>query len=652
MADLLLADLRNHVLVMLVHNPPVNALGAEVAGALADALDRAVGHSDVRAIVIGATGRTFVAGADIAKLEEAAWGDPQAAINLHPLLTRVEACPKPVVVAMHGTALGAGLELAMAAHYRVALGSAVLGLPEVNLGVIPGGEGTQRLPRLVGVKRALDMCVTGTPLSAADALAAGLVDRVVDDNLVGSAVAWAERIVESGAAPPRTSGRIDRLGTPAENRGLLESARAIAAQLRAHQSAPLRAIDAIEAATTLSFEEGCRRERDLFLDCVASDQAKAMMHVFFAERGAARVPDVPSDLAVPAVQRVAVVGAGAVGAGIAMACAEAGLDVRISDVDRDALERGLTGIRRHFELSLARGRLTAAQMDERMTRIHAQDDYADFHTAEIIIEAAPDSLPLKQRIFGEIDGLAGPDCLLGTSTSTLDVDAIARATRRPGLLVGLHFASPSNVMRLVEIIRGRETSPRAVAAALALARRLKKVGVVVRNGPGCAGNRMMAAYRHEAQWLVDEGATPPQVDRALTAFGMTTGIFAVEAVAAIDAAWRDRRQTRTPGRVITDDEIVERSVYALINEGARLLDEAVALRAADLDVISVAGYGFPLWRGGPLMYADLVGLGRVHERVSSFHREFGDRWKPAPLLARLAGTNRAFRDYDRSRRNC
>jgi 3-hydroxyacyl-CoA dehydrogenase len=698
-------SIRDGVAVISVDNPPVNALSPGVPEALAEALLTAERETSVLAIVIIGSGKTFIAGADITTLEHAAWGDMSAAADLHGLLARIEHSSKPVVMAIHGTALGGGLELAMAGHYRVATASALLGQPEVTLGIIPGAEGTQRLPRLVGIEKALDMCVSGRPLKAGDALAAGLIDAIVDNNLANVAVEFASRVA-SNTTHTRTSERSDRLGHQDTNAPLFAAARDLARKTRRRQIAPLKVVDAIEAAGTLPFAEGCRRERELFFECVQSEQAKALIHVFFAERAAAKVKGLPRGVAGAAVERVAIIGAGTMGGGIAMACANAGLSVVLKDKNEAAVEKGLSVIRRNYDISVARGRLTKDAVGERMQRIHPDLNGSAVADADLVIEAVFEDLDLKKEIFGEMDEAARPDAVLATNTSTLDIDQMAGATSRPEAVVGLHFFSPAHVMRLLEIVRGRATSPQTMATSLAFARRLGKIPVVVGNCRGFVGNRLMFPYMNEAQFLVEEGATPEQVDRALTDFGMAMGIFAVDDMAGIDVAWRARRaleESREPGtrrplvqdklyelgrvgqksgkgwyrydeqrkaapdpvvteliratataqgipqRTFTDADIIERTLYALINEGARALEEGFAARASDIDTIYINGYGFPAWRGGPMFFADREGLQRISERVGAFHEQFGARWTPAPLLSALARTNSTFREFDRSR---
>jgi 3-hydroxyacyl-CoA dehydrogenase len=700
-SDPLTVSLREGVAIVTIDNPPVNAIGLAVRTALGAALTRLADDDAVSAVVITGAGRTFAAGADIGELERAVGDHTAEPPDFHELLRLVEDFPKPVVIALNGTALGGGLELAMAGHYRVAAPAARLGLPEANLGIIPGAEGTQRLPRLVGIEKALELCVSGRPIAAEDASRIGLVDLVVEGDFVEGALAFAQRVARQDSPPPRTRERTDKLGDPAAVDGLVAAARETARKIRRHQTAPLAAIEAIAAAATLPFDEGCRRERELSLASVRSEQARAMMHGFNAERDAARGAGSSSGAAAE-IREVAVVGAGTMGTGIAMACANAGLRVSLSDTAPEPLERGLAAIRKSYQSSVDRGRLTADAAAERLARIRGGVGYDGCATADVVIEAVFESMALKKEVFAEIARRARPDAVLGTNTSTLDVDEIAAATGRPESVVGLHFFSPAQVMRLVEIVRGAATSASVLTTALQLAKRLSKVGVVVRNGPGFVGNRMMFPYMYEAQFLAEEGAAPERVDRVLTNWGMAMGIFAVDDMGGLDVAWRIRKElhqfddaprkplvadrlvelnrlgqktgrgwyrygddrkpipdaevldlieavAREHGierRQISDEEILDRTLYALINEGARVLDAGIARRAADIDVIYLTGYGFPAFRGGPMFFADSVGLGRIHERLVALHRDLGARFEPAPLLARLAREGSSFREHD------
>jgi len=686
---------RDGVGVVTIDNPPVNALSRAVAEEIGRCLDEAAGDGEIRAVVLIGAGRTFVAGADIGELQKAELPE------LHSLLASCENLPKPLVIAIHGTALGGGLELAMAGHYRVALAGSQVGQPEVNLGIIPGAEGTQRLPRLAGVARALEMCVTGAPIGVQDALADGIVDKIVTGDLLEDAIAFALEAAASGGPWPKSSERNAKLGTPAENAPLFAAARDQAARVRRNQTAPLKAVQAIEASTTMPFAEGSLAERALFAECLGSAQARAMIHAFFAEREVAKVPGIDKGTSVREIASVAIIGAGTMGGGIAMAFANADINVRITDSDSAALERGMATIRKNYENSLRKGRLTPEVMQQRLSLIRPQAGYDGFSKADLIVEAVFEDLGLKKTIFATLDAIAKPACLLASNTSTLNIDEIAASTSRPASVVGLHFFSPANVMRLVEIVRGKSTGADIIATALALAKRLKKVGVVVGNCPGFVGNRMMLPYMREAQFLVEEGATPWQVDRALYDWGMAMGIFAVDDMAGIDVAWRVHQaheHLRKPGartplvldklysmgrlgqktgrgwfqydenrkpspdpevealieqtareagierRAIGNHEIVERCIYALVNEGARILEEGFALRSGDIDTIYLTGYGFPNYRGGPMWYAGEVGLPEVYRRICEFNRLHGQLWEPAPLLARLA--NEGKRSFD------
>jgi 3-hydroxyacyl-CoA dehydrogenase len=694
------------VAVITINNPPVNALSPGVPEGLVEALDAAEKDPSARAIVIIGGGRTFIAGADIKELELAAAGRGSGPPEFHAILARIEDASKPVVMAIHGTALGGGNEVAMAGHYRVAVADAQIGQPEVNLGIIPGAEGTQRLPRLVGVAAAIDLCVSGKPIRAPEALKLGLIDRVIEGDLLTGATAFAREIADKGGALRKTRELSDKLGSQFVDASIFAAGRDQARKTRRNMLAPLKVVDAIEAAATLPFDEGCKKEREIFEECIASDQARALIHAFFAERAVAKIPDIPKDTAVYNIRQAAIIGAGTMGGGIAMACANAGISVLLKEVEQAALDRGLATIRKNYENSVKKGRFSQAVMDQRMALIHPQLTYAGFEQADLIIEAAFESMELKKSIFGEIDKIAKPDCVLASNTSTLDIDEIASVTSRPQMVIGLHFFSPANVMRLVEIVRGKATSKEVVATVLALAKKLGKVGVVVGNCWGFVGNRMMLPYMREAQFLVEEGATPEQVDRALTNFGMAMGIFAVDDMGGIDVQWRvreerkhlEKRGLRSPlvleklfhsGRLgqktgsgwyrydenrkstpdpevhaliektaheagiarrhITDEEIIERSIYIMINEGAKILEEGYALRAADIDVIYLTGYGFPAYRGGPMWYADTVGLKQVRDRIHEFHQKHGEFWEPSPLLTKLADQNTTFADYDAAR---
>jgi 3-hydroxyacyl-CoA dehydrogenase len=685
--------------VLIIDNPPVNAFSQAVRDALDERLQEAIADPATMAIVLAAAGRTFVAGADIREFGSITSGQ-LARRSAHPLLNGIENSPTPIVAALHGTALGGGLELAMAAHYRVAVPSAQMGQPEVKLGLIPGAGGTQRLPRLVGPILAAEMCAFGEPIDAFTALAQGLVDAIIDGDLHTGALAFAESIV--GRPVRRVRDRLEKLrAVPPDS---FTSLRAATRTRMRGQTAPLAAINAVEAAVTLPFDEGCRREYEIFEHCLRSDQSAALIHVFFAERGVAKVPALADAPRLP-VRRAAVVGAGTMGTGIAMAYANAGLPVLLNDVSDAALERGLATIRGHYATSRSKGRLTEEDMTRRLALITPAPDYEALATADIVVEAAFEEMNVKKIIFAELDRVTRRDAILATNTSYLDIDEIAAATSRPEMVVGHHFFSPAHVMRLLEIVRGRATAPTVLATSMDLARTLRKIGVLVGNGRGFVGNRMYEPYVRESVSLVEEGTPPWVIDDAMYAFGMAMGPLAVQDLAGLDIGWRTRKafaHLRLPGvrypfahdllcemgrfgqktgagwyryegarsrrndpdvlaairaraladgieqREATPEEIVDRLVLALVNEGARVLEDGIALRAADIDVVYVHGYGFPAWRGGPMMYADQRGLGRVAEKVRALQTRHGDLWRPAALVERLAREEGSFAAFDRT----
>jgi len=689
--------------IITINNPPVNALSPGVPEGIITSIEAARNDEGIRAVVLIGGGRTFIAGADIKEFGKVTSGQ-RTGITLHSVLQAIEDCPKPVVMAIHGTALGGGLEVAMSGHYRVAAPSAQVGQPEVKLGIIPGAGGTQRLPRLAGVAKAVEMCAFGEPISAADAHACGVVDRIVEGDLLAGAVAFAREV--AGGTPRRARDRAEKLGDAAANAAVFAAAREQARKRLRGQSAPLAAIDAVEAATKLPFEEGLRREGEIFRECLFADQSKALIHAFFGERAVAKIPDVPKDTAQLAIRRAAVIGCGTMGGGITMVYANAGIPVTVREASQEALDRGMSIIRKNYANSVKKGRFTAEWADQRLALITPTLGWEGFEEADIVVEAVFENMALKKETFAEIDRVAKPDAILASNTSTLDIDAIASATRRPQMVIGHHYFSPANVMRLLEIVRGRQTSRQVIATSMDLARRLKKVGVLVGNCRGFVGNRMFGPYRRESTFLVEEGATPRQVDAAMYEFGMAMGPLAVGDLAGLDVGWRIRKEykhlevagVRYPAiedllcergcygqktgagwyrydenrsaspnadvdsiageyaasagiarREIAPAEIVERTVYALVNEGARILEEGMALRAVDIDIIYLNGYGFPAWRGGPMWYADTVGLKKVYERVCEFHDRHGYHWTPAPLLKQLAEEGKTFAGFDAGR---
>ncbi|HLG96815.1 MAG TPA: 3-hydroxyacyl-CoA dehydrogenase NAD-binding domain-containing protein [Bryobacteraceae bacterium] len=703
MSELVQTSKNGEIGILTVNNPPVNALSPGVPEGILAGIEQFEKDDTVKAIVLIGGGRTFIAGADIREFGKiTSGGDQKRGPGFNIILNRVEAATKPVIAAIHGTALGGGLETAMACHYRVAVPSAQVGQPEVKLGIIPGAGGTQRLPRLAGIAKAVEMCAAGDPISAAEALKHGIVDKVIDGDLLEGALAFARE--KAGSPPRRTRDVTEKLGNAETNAPVLAAARDGARKRQRNLMAPLAAIDAVEAATTLPFDRGLERERELFQKCLFSDQSKALIHVFFGEREVAKIPGISKDTPQIPVQKAAIIGAGTMGGGIAMVFANAGIPVLLKETDQAALDRGLATIKKNYANSVAKGRFTQEQMDERMARITPTLSYDGFADRDMVVEAVFEGMALKKQIFGELDKIMKPAAILASNTSTLNIDEIASVTSRPHMVIGTHFFSPANVMRLLELVRGRATSKEVIATCMSLSKKLGKIGVLVGNCRGFVGNRMFHPYRREAQFLVEEGATPEAVDTALYNFGMAMGPLATGDLAGLDVGWRIRKEfgdarntsvrqpliedrlceeghygqktksgwynydenrkpihspdaeriiaqarkdSGLPQRSISNDEIVDRIIYALVNEGARILEEGYALRAVDIDIIYLNGYGFPAYRGGPMWYADTVGLKKVYERILEFEKQHGALWAPAPLLKRLAEEGKTFADFDK-----
>ena len=700
MSNLVQLTKMDGIAVVTIDNPPVNALSAAVSAGIAAAVAQIEKDDTIKVVVFIGAGRTFIAGADIKEFGELTSGKIICRESLKPLLVRIEDLRARVVMAIHGTAFGGGLELAMAGHYRIALPSAQVGQPEVKLGIIPGAAGTQRLPRLAGVAKAVEMCAEGAPVKAEDALKAGILDRLVEGDLLAGAVAFAKEVVAKPA--PKTRERSEKLGTPEENAAIFAAAHETARKKQRGLLAPLAAIDAIEAATRLSFEQGCQKEEELFTKCLFSDQSKALIHAFFGEREVAKIPDVPKETPTLGVDSVGIVGAGTMGGGIAMVFANAGIPVLLKETDQAALDRGLANIQKNYANSVKRGRFTQQFVDERLKLIRPTLEYGEFAGVSMVVEAVFESMALKKEVFNQLDRICKQGAILATNTSSLNIDEIASATSRPQSVIGTHFFSPANVMRLLEIVRGAATGKEVIATCMQLSKKLGKVGVLVGNCMGFVGNRMFGPYRREAQFLVEEGASVEAVDNALYAFGMAMGPLATGDLAGLDVGWRIRKEFRhlekpgvrqafiedrlcelgrfgqktgagwykydenrktspdqqvaalirqwtsevgIPQRQISAEEIVERCIYTLVNEGARLLEEGIALRAVDIDIIYLNGYGFPAYRGGPMWYADTVGLKKVCERIREYQQRLGSWWEPAPLLQRLAEQGKTFAEF-------
>jgi 3-hydroxyacyl-CoA dehydrogenase len=678
------------VAVVTLNSPPVNALSAQVREGLHQAFTEAAA-SDAAAIVLICEGRTFIAGADISEFGKAMTGPSLVEVE-----DAIEGCPKPVIAAIHGTALGGGLEVALCAHYRVAVPSAKLGLPEVNLGLLPGAGGTQRLPRIVGVEQALEMVTSGKPIGAKQAAAGGLVDEVVEEGqLLPAAVAYARRVVAEGRPLRKVRDSDDKVAAARGKPEIFEQFRKANGRKFRGFLAPEYNIRCIEAAVNQPFDEGLKTERQLFMELMMGPQSAAQRYYFFAERAAQKIPDVPEDTAARAIAKVGVLGAGTMGGGIAMNFANAGIPVTIVEVKQEALDRGLSTIRKNYERTASRGGMTAEQVEQRMGLITGSLEMNDFADVDLVIEAVFERMDIKKEVFGRLDSICKSGAILATNTSYLNVDEIAAMTARPQDVIGLHFFSPANVMRLLEIVRGEKTSKDVIATSMKLAKQINKVAVLVGVAHGFVGNRMLAARQKQAQQLILEGAMPWDVDRVLFDFGMPMGPFAMSDLAGLDIGWvkensrgetirdvlceMDRRGQKTGAgfydydenrtakpssvteqilkdfmqkkgvtpRQVSDEEILERCTLPMINEGAKILEEGKAIRASDIDVVWVNGYGWPVYRGGPMFYADQLGLPEVLAKLKDYEARLGPDFKPAGLLEQLVADGRKFADLNK-----
>ena len=676
------------VAIVTLNSPPVNALSAPVREGLTLGINAALADSAVKSVVLICDGRTFIAGADITEFGKAPVGP-----SLQDVQNTIENASKPVVAAIHGTALGGGLEVALTCHYRVAVPSAKCGLPEVNLGLLPGAGGTQRLPRIVGAAKALEMMTTGQHVGAKACLAMGLVDELAEEGkLREAAVAFAKKIVAEGRPLKRVRDLEDKVLADRANPGLFAEFRKANARKFRGFMAPESNIKCIEAAVNLPFDEGMAVERKLFMELMTGSQSAAQRYVFFAERQAAKIPDIGDDVAILPVKKVGVIGAGTMGGGISMNFLNAGYAVTIVETQQAALDRGIATIRKNYENTAKKGRLTQADVETRMgllTGTLALEDLAD---CDLIIEAVFENMDIKKDVFGRLDKIAKAGAILASNTSYLDVNEIASATTRPESVIGLHFFSPANVMRLLEIVRGAATSKEVIATSMQIGKKIGKVAVLVGVCPGFVGNRILSQRQREAQKLVMEGAMPWDIDRVLFDFGFPMGPFAMSDLAGLDIGWSkensksstirevlcemDRRGQKSGSgyydydenrnaipspvveqiildfaakqginrRDISDEEILERCVYPMINEGAKILEEGMAIRASDIDIVWLNGYGWPLYRGGPMFYGDLIGLPKVLEKMKTFQAQMGEEFKPSALLERLVAEGKSFKD--------
>jgi 3-hydroxyacyl-CoA dehydrogenase len=695
------------IAVITINNPPVNALSPGVPEGILASVKAAQQDKAVKGIVFIGGGRTFIAGADIKEFGKITSGQKDRGVGLHPVLEALEDCPKPVVCAIHGTAFGGGLETAMACHYRVAAPTAQVGQPECKLGIIPGAAGTQRLPRLAGVAVAAEMCAFGDPVPAPRALEAGIVDKLIDGDLLAGAVAYARETAASGKPPRKTRELADKISNTSENEKAIAAARDAVKKRSRGLLAARKAVDAVEAATKLPFAQGVAKEAELFQECLFSDQSKALIHAFFGERAVAKIPGIAKDQPQVAIKRAAVVGGGTMGGGITMNYANAGIPVLFKEISQEALDKGLSIIKKNYAATVSKGRLTQTQMDERMALIEPTVTYDKFKEADIVVEAVFEEMSLKKKVFAELEKVTRPDAILASNTSTLNIDEIASSTSRPANVIGHHYFSPANVMRVIEIVRGKKSSDTVIATSMAISKKLNKVGILVGNCRGFVGNRMFHCYQREAQFLLEEGAKVEQVDAVLYEYGMAMGPMAVGDLAGLDVGWRIRKEYKhleppgirqplvadqiceqgrygqktgagwykyEPGsrapvpdpavqkiieesaakagikrRTISNEEILDRTLYALVNEGANILAEGIALRAVDIDMLYILGYGYPAFRGGPMWYADTVGLKKVYDRVCQFEKEHGKLWTPSPLLKQLAESGKTFADFDKTK---
>jgi 3-hydroxyacyl-CoA dehydrogenase len=691
-------EVRGDVAVITLSNPPVNGLGYETRRGIADGLERAANDAAVKAVVVTGAGKAFSGGADIRE-----FGSPKAIAepNLLALIAALEASPKPTVAAMHSVAMGGGLELALGCHWRVAAPGCKVALPEVKIGLIPGAGGTQRLPRVLGLETALNMIVSGEPVASellAKAPGQKLIDKLIEGDLIEGAIAFAREKVGVQPLP-----RVRELKVLHPNpQAFLQFARNTVGAMSRNFPAPLKCIDAVAASTTLKFDDGMKLEREIFMALMLTPESKALRHAFMAERATSKIPDVAEDTPVRPVKSVAIIGAGTMGGGIAMNFLNAGIPVTILEMKQEALDKGLATMRKNYEAQVKKGKLRQDKYDERMGLLKTTLNYADLKDADLVIEAVFEDMKVKEQVFKTLDEVMKPGAILATNTSTLDVNRIAAFTKRPQDVIGMHFFSPANVMKLLEVVRGEKTAKDVLATVMQLGKKIRKTCVVSGVCDGFIGNRMIEQYSRQAGFLLEEGATPAQVDKAIEKFGFAMGPFRMGDLAGNDVGWyiRKRRYLEKPNlrysktadllcemgrfgqktgagwydyvagkrdaipskvvtdmieqhrkdlgisaREITDEEIVQRLVFALVNEGARILEEGIALRASDIDMVYLTGYGFPLWRGGPMCYADTVGLYNVVQAMKRFAKNPHDDatfWQPAPLLAKLAAEGKTF----------
>jgi len=690
-------ELRDNIALMTIDNPPVNPLSSGVRQGLTDGISQALADDNVAAIVLTGAGRAFIAGADISEFGGAAEGP-----SLHDCLTAMDDASKPIIAAINGTAFGGGLEVALCCHYRVIAPSAPVGLPEVKLGLLPGAGGTQRLPRLIGAAKALDFILSGDPIPGPVALELGIADEVAEGDIVEAGIAFAQRIVAAGSPIRRIRDESDKLLEDRGNAELFDQARKNSARRMRKRFAPEMIIQCIEAAVNLGdFDAGMKVEGECFAQCMKHPQREALIHTFFSEREVAKIPDVPRDTPTQDIQQAGVIGCGTMGGGITMSFLNVGIPVTVLELDQEALDRGIGVIKRNYDIQVKRGRMSETEVDQRMAILTGTTQYEDLGSADVIIEAVYENIDVKVETFKKIEAIAKPGAILASNTSGLDVDKMGDATSRPESVIGLHFFSPANVMKLLEVVRGSKTSKETIATSMKLGKRLNKIAVLSGNAPGFIGNRMLAGYTRQAGEIILQGATPYQVDNALLKFGMPMGPFQMNDLVGLDLGWRARQlagvkpedvpitarvadklcnmerfgQKTNRGyyiypegsragqadpevielveqtsaelgitrREIADEEVLKRCLYPLINEGARILEDGIAIRPCDIDIVYINGYGFPEVTGGPMFWADQQGLDNILADIKKFQEEYGgDIWKPAPLLEKLVSEGKTF----------
>ncbi len=690
-------ELRGDIALMTIDNPPVNPLSSGVRQGLSDGVNAALADDNVKAIILTGAGRAFIAGADISEFGGKAEGP-----SLHDCLTTMENSAKPIIAAINGTAFGGGLEVALCCHYRVIAASAPVGLPEVKLGLLPGAGGTQRLPRLIGAQKALDFILSGDPIPGPLATQMGIADALADGDVIESAMAFAADIIAKGSPVRRIRDEEDIVAKDRGNAEMFDAARKNAARKMRKRFAPEMIVQCIEAAVNLGdFDAGLAVEQECFAKCLKHPQRESLIHMFFSEREVSKIPDVPKDTATQKIDTAAVIGCGTMGGGITMSFLNVGIPVTTLEMNQEALDRGIGVIKRNYDIQVQRGRMTAEDVDKRMSLLTGTTNFEDLGSADLILEAIYENIDVKVDTFKKMDAVAKPGAILASNTSALDIDKMAEATSRPESVIGLHFFSPANIMKLLEIVRGGKTSNEVIASSMKLGRQLNKIAVLSGNAPGFIGNRMLAGYTRQAGEIILQGATPYQVDNALLQFGMPMGPFQMNDLVGLDLGWRARKlsgmkpedvpitarvadklcemdrygQKNNRGyyiypegsragqadpevvalveetsaelgierRSIEDEEVLKRCLYPLINEGARILEDGIAIRPCDIDIVYINGYGFPEVTGGPMFWADQIGLENILADIKGFQKEYGGTiWEPAPLLERLVAEGKTF----------